>query len=365
LVDAHIVIPVKVNGSRELNMVLDTGFGSPGAILLDPAIGESLGLEYTTPIPLGGGGGDETGSRAGIATGATLSLSGLQFTGQQVMVIQDGELFENLYVAGIIGATLFDYIVVIDYEESVLSLYEERPEEPSQLGHEFKLDYSFGIPVVDASLAVEDDPEVPVRLLVDTGVNFPLLVFTFSDDRLKEPDRVIKGIEGVLSEGMSGKILGTTGRVQALKLGPYEIRDVVASFPTKESWGPAMQLGQNGMLGNEVLQRFDVVFDYGENRMFLSPNGGYARPTEYNMAGLVLRAEKDVYEILDVIRESAAQEQGIRSGDRLVAIDDRPLSAYPTHEVRRIFSREGSTVELTVERGEERFERTLVLKRLI
>jgi hypothetical protein len=69
-------------------------------------------------------------------------------------------------------------------------------------------------------------------------------------------------VESILSEGMTGGILGSTGRLAAIEMGPLAIKDVVASYPGKESWVPALQLGQNGMLGNEVLERFDVVFDY-------------------------------------------------------------------------------------------------------
>jgi hypothetical protein len=365
LIDDHIVIPITVNGAGEVDMVLDTGWGSPGAILLSPELGERLGLEFATVIDLGGGGGEAASRTAGVAVGGTLAISGLEFTNQNILVVQQDDLFGDSYAEGVIGATLFDYVVEIDYQDRVLNLYEELPGDPGDYGHSFALDYSYGVPVMDASIMTAGGRTVPVTLLVDTGVNEPLLVFSFSDDRLTAKGRTIEGTEGIVSEGMTGEILGSTGRIRTLKVGPYVVNDVVASYPREESWGAAIQLGQNGMLGNEVLQRFDVVFDYGENRMFLNPVSGYARPFEYNMAGLIMRGEKTAYKILDVITDSPAWEEGIRGGDRVVELDGRAIDDYDSSEIGRMFTKPGKTLELTIERDGEQFERSVTLRRLI
>ena len=58
LVDDQIVLAVTINDSLTLDMVLDTGMPIDGAMLLDPKLGERLGLRYVRQIPLGGGGSE-------------------------------------------------------------------------------------------------------------------------------------------------------------------------------------------------------------------------------------------------------------------------------------------------------------------
>lgn len=363
--DDHIHVVATVNGAMALRLILDTGLGSPGIILLAPETGERLDLQYVTEIQLGGGGGDRASRPAKVAVGATVSLSGVNLREQQVLVIQDEGVLGNLYADGIIGASLFQYVVEVDYDREVLRLYDDLTEEPSHYGHSFKLGFTFGIPVVDASLTVDGTEWMSAELIVDTGVNDPLLLFAHSADVLSPPERVIEGRNRILSEGFTGEMLGSTGRIAHLHMGPFSFGEVVASFPEKESMGPALQLGRNGMLGNEILRRFTVVFDYGGERMFLRPGETYGEPFEYNMAGLVMVREKESFRIEDVIRNSPAEEQGLRAGDHLIEINGRGIAEYEGPEIGRIFSAQGESVEVTVERESETFHRRLACRRLI
>ena len=83
IVDRHIMVDVTIDDTLEIEMILDTGMGFlRGAILLDPELGETLGLEYLTQIPLGGGGTEDPVS-ARVAVGSELSMPGVEFPGQQ------------------------------------------------------------------------------------------------------------------------------------------------------------------------------------------------------------------------------------------------------------------------------------------
>jgi len=364
MVDDHILISATLNRAVEVELILDTGLGSPGIVIVNPEVAEQLGLEYVTELPLGGGGeGDPR--VASVAMGGTLTVGGLEFRDQQVMVFSDEDLFVDLYADGMVGGTLFMYVVEIDYDRSVLNLYDEVSGDPSDWGHTFDLTFTFGIPVVEAEISLTQGAPVPVRLIVDTGVNDPLLLFSYSDEDLEFAGSTIEGAGRVLSEGLTGKMMGSTGRIPGLRLGPFAIDAVVASFPDEESMGPARQLGQNGMLGNEVLQRFAVVFDYGESRMFLKPNEQHDRSFEYNTAGLVMRGGRHACWVEDVIVGSPAEKAGIRAGDRIVAIDGRDIPDYTGAEISRIFARLGTSIECTIERGRDRFRCSLTLERLI
>jgi len=365
LVDDQIVLSVTINGRVSVDMVLDTGFGSEGVLLLDPELGRRVGLEYVQSVQLGGGGSSE-GTAAHVAVGATLDLPGVTFSNQPLVVLDDGSGCADWPVKGIIGGTLMARPVEIDYEARVLHILGTLPDPPSGLGEALGLTFVQGIPAVRATVVTEKGQEVPVELLVDTGTNDALLLRPGSHPQLRLPERVIAGTSGVLGEGLGGGMKGSLGRVAGLRFGHFSFDQVVTVFLDEEAMGTASTLGGNGLLANEVLQRFTVVFDYAGKRLFLRPNSSYPRPFEFDMAGLVLQARGDgSFTVLDVIQQSPAARQGLAGGDVLVAIDGKDVRALASEAVFSMLRQLGRHVEITIDRGGTRLTRTVTLARLI
>jgi predicted aspartyl protease len=360
----HIIVNVKVGEVLEIPMLLDTGFGFEGAILLDPALGEKLGLKYTSEVPLGGG-GVERPMTARVALGADLSLPGVTFSGQQLLVVTDAAPYVNYPARGIIGKTLFNCTMEIDYDAGVLQLYGSETYSYNGTGEMFDFEFSHGIPVIDASVSIDNAEERPVRMLVDTGAA-QLLLFTFSRKDLREPPAVIEGSEKILSRGFAGTVRGSTGRIHRLRLGKHALDGVITSFPDEKSWGSAGVLGQNGMIGNDVLKRFLVVFDYPRHCLYLEPGRRFADPFDWDMAGVITeRTSEGRLEVIDVVVGSPASECGIRPGDAIIAVDGRAVARETYDEVWNEFIRDGARVNLTVDRGGVKLEKTLVLRRMI
>jgi hypothetical protein len=365
LVDDQIVVPVRINGRLAVEMVLDTGFGSPGVVLLDPEIGRDLNLEYVQRMDLGGGG---TGPQntAHVAVGATLELGGVAFPNQPLLVLDDGRSHATWPVKGIIGATVMTHPVEIDYETNVLRILRAGSERLGERGEPFELTFVQGIPTARAVVVTAAGQELPVELLVDTGVNDPLLLRPATDPRLGVPERFIAGVAGIMGEGLAGGMRGSVGRVAKLRLGRFSLHDVVTIFVDETTMGTASALAGHGLLGNEVLERFTVLFDYAGKRMFLKPNARYEREFEFDMAGLVLQARGDgSFTVLDVIRESPAARAGVKGGDVLVGLDGKDVRTLPSEVLLSELRRPGREVEITLEREGAQFTCTVTLARLI
>lgn len=360
----HIIVTVKVADALEIPMLLDTGFGFDGAILLDPAIGDKIGLEYVSEVPLGGGGGERP-MTAKVAVGADLSLPGVTFSQQKLLVVADATPYANYPAQGIIGKTVFDCAVEIDYDESVLHLYDSAAYEYGGSGETFDFEFSHGIPVIDAAVSVAGGGDVPVKMLVDTGAA-QLLLFTFSNRSLHKPEKTIVGSNALLAKGFTGIVRGSTGRITHLRLGKHTLEGVITSFPEEESWGKAGVLGQNGMIGNDVLRRFFVAFDYSRQRIHLAPGRHFGDAFDWDMAGLVTDyTRRGTLEVLDVIVGSPAIENDIRPGDAIVAVDGRPVKGLTDSEIWNVFTRDGARLKVTIDRSGENVEKMLVLRRMI
>jgi hypothetical protein len=365
LVSDHIVLSASINGSREIDILLDTGMPMRGVILLDPAMVEGIDLEYAGTLELGGGGSDVP-KTADVAVRATISISGTDFNGQRVMVLREGGFADDWPVAAIIGKTVFDRVVEIDFANSKIRLYESIDGLPGEPGERFSLGFTMGIPVIDAVVKDGSAQPLGVSLIADTGVNDSFLLFTYSHEGLKLPDETLRCKGGVLGEGLTGDMLGNLGRTPELQLGPFTLTEVITGYPDESTMGHAGMLGQNGFMGIGIMKRFTVVFDYRQDALYLKPNLSYREPFEWNMAGLLVWVKRDGFlQVKDIVEASPGWENGIRPGDVITSVEGKDVKDMGNAEVFDAFSREGAEISLTIRREEGHKTVSLKLRRLI
>jgi hypothetical protein len=73
-----------------------------------------------------------------------------------------------------------------------------------------------------------------------------------------------------------------------VKIGPFRLENVVTAFPPAEV--RSKQEGADGIIGNDLMRRFNVIFDYGNKRLYLKPNRHFDTPFELEgAAGTVNR----------------------------------------------------------------------------
>ena len=360
IIDHQIVISARMNDSIMVDLFLDTGFGNKGVMLFDPELGEKMNLNYISQIPLGGGGNEEI-KKANLATGISISLPGVVFNDLQALVVTDKKPFKDLPVDGVIGETLFDCVVEIDYDNNCLNLFDQNVQLYNDLGEEFILSFTYGIPVVKGEVSINKE-NIPVNLIVDTGAGLPFFLFTYSNDKIIPP---VKNISA-RNEGLNGVMDYKLGRVSHFKVGKFLFNKTLTAFLDEKAMGSATALGQNGFFGHQTLQKFNVVFDYSRKRMFLKPNKNYSKEYEFNMAGLVLNTRPDgKLLIFDVVKDSPAWQEQIEPGDIITAINDKEVKKYNFNEIYDLFVQEGEKIKLTLERKSKIFDCTLFLKRII
>ncbi len=365
LVDDHILLPVAINNLPEIEVLLDTGMPMKGLMLLDHGIAKELGLKFSSTVDLGGG-GDASTVTADVISGVTLSFAGFGFPGQRIFVLRESDFADDWPAGAVLGATLFDHPVEIDFARSMIRLYRDVDDLPRDPGQKFDLTFAMGIPVVEAGVAVNDTEIVPVSLIADTGVNAPLLIFPYSHKQLAVPPDAVQTRTGVLSEGLSGDVHGKIGRVARLELGPYDFDEVVAAFPTQVSMGHANMLGQNGFIGTGLFKRFTVVFDYPNKTLYLDPNETYGQRFEWNMAGLLMGMNRDGFlQVKDVVEGTPGANEDMRANDVIVTLDSHNVRELDNETIHTLFNEEGARLHLGVRRGSDRFEITLTLRRIL
>ncbi len=350
-----IVVPVSVNGSRDLRCILDTGMPE-GLFLLDPAVGKELGLEYVTSVAVSGT-GSET-NMAGMAMGATLSLGTVEVADQRVIVLEEVSEVANMGIDGVIGGSFFlEYVIEVDHDAGQVTLFESESYILPPGAEVLALTLAGTRPYVEVAVAIDGEEEHPLTLFVDSGANSGLFLNTPGIDGLATPQG---GIPGLVVTGVGGDVQGVVGRVTRFRLGTRTWSDVLCRFPDVAD-------GQDkGTLGLGLLRDYRVTFDYPGARLILGPATRESEAEELNMAGLALRPlPLGRYQVRGIFAGSPGAEAGVREGDILVAIDGTEVSELGMIDTRRRLTRAGETVTLTLERDEQRLELKVRLRRLI
>jgi hypothetical protein len=77
----HIIVVARINGSRPLRLIFDTG----GSNLVSPEVAREIGLRGSGSIASGGSGESEISQQ--LASGATLRIGEATLPGQQVAIL--------------------------------------------------------------------------------------------------------------------------------------------------------------------------------------------------------------------------------------------------------------------------------------
>jgi hypothetical protein len=356
-----VLVPVSVNGSEPLHLILDTGMPMHGAILFDGPRAAALDL--------GAAPADEGGNTAAVTTqqpSAVLELPGLRLTGQTVMVMPPpGRPGSKPPAAdGIIGLSLFDpFVVHIDYDAMTVTLTEAQAfVDPPGL---VPIPLSFGphgMVQTECGIEQADGQVVPALLVVDTGASHTVSLNVGPGSALILPETTIE-----VSLGMTymGERMGRVGRVRSVRIGDFALGDVVASFPSSPQEGMGA-VEKDGNLGSGILRRFNATYDYSRNRLFVEPNSRFGDAFEHEMSGMQLvGTAAGPYEVMRVVPGSPADEAGIAPGDLITAFDGVPAADPTWDDLFARFREEGSVMTVLVTGSEGERAVTLTLRRLI
>ena len=365
VVNNHMILSVSVNGSEPFRAVLDTGMPMGGLVLYGTERVKALDLPVDPgmQVAIGGAGGDGGHQMAEMSLGNTLTLGDLKISEERIVVTPPIPHFTG-YHEGIIGAVLFrNFVVRIDHEKNIITLRKPESFQPPENAVAIPLTFRMGFAFVNATVVTADGTKVPVELAVDTGARHPVSLNTDSTDLLAIPGGAV---ETEIGRGISGPVLGHVGRVRSLDLGGLVLTDVIATFPGSDHQSPGGMDSRNGNLGNGVMRRFQVTFDYAGKRMLLEPTDRMDRPFEWDMSGIVWsQDEKRGMWIESLVAGSPAEKAGLQVDDVLVGMDGRSASDLTFIEVREMLRRKGERVTLRVRRGADEVEAQVTLRPLV
>jgi hypothetical protein len=367
-----VIVPVKVNNSDTLRFILDTGVSS--ILLTDPKIATLQRMKFARNVKISGA-GEGNDIEAGIVLDNIITMGDMIGYRQNLVVLKDDVLklseFVGSPIHGIIGYEIFNrFAVTIDFgtNEIILENPEHYKYKPSK-GERFPITIEENKPYLSTVELINDKQNLPLKVILDTGAGHAISLDANRNNGIPMPEKVVKA---QLGRGLSGIINGSLGRISKLRLGKFEMKNLVASFPDSASYRiKGIELTERqGNIGCEFLRRFKITFNYRDQYIVLKPiNRRFKEPFEHNMSGIELMARGDDfhdYMIDRVVENSPAEDAGLLQGDRMMFINNKSSKDISISEIYKLFQKgEGKNINLIMNREGKVFFATINLRRLI
>jgi len=330
-----------------LNFILDTG---SGGISLD-----STTVDYfrITPTP-----SDMTIlGIAGIRKVSFIYNQKLRLPGLTVdslnFHINNYEILTQVYgekIDGIIGYSLLSrYIFNINYDSSRISIFSNGRMRYPRGGWLYE-PILRTLPVQSAR--IKDAVTTNSRFLFDIGAGLCMMLNKdfIEDSNFLNKKRVLYAKE---AEGVGGKVDMHMTVIKEMRMGPYRFKNIPV-FVFDDTFNLTSYPYLSGIIGNDILRRFNLILNYAKREFYFMPNSHYQEGFDYAYSGIELYYVDGQIILGDVATASPAEVAGLREGDILVGINNllgANIQQYKTalqasgEKVRVIVTRDGKLME--------------------
>lgn len=300
--------------SQDLNFIFDTG---SGAISLDSSTTGEFNIPHTPS-------GRTINGIAGIrdvdyATNKSLVFPGLKVDSLD-FYINDYDILSSVYglkIDGIIGYSFFSrYIVKVDFDSLVVEVYSPGTIKYPRNGYLLHPLFT-ALPI--QPLLIKDARTVNGNFYIDTGAGLCFLM----SKQFEEDSAVLKKRRKPVSiqvQGLGGKKQMLLTIMKEVKIGPYGFRKVPVNVLDDE-YNATSYPFIGGLIGNDILRRFNMILNYPKREIHLLPNGHYRDEFDYSYTGMNMFYVDGKIIADDVIEGSPAEEGGLKKGDVIIAVN--------------------------------------------
>lgn len=400
-----IILDVVLNGTK-LKMILDTG--SNKNILFSIGEKDSVQLRSIRKIKIFGVGNNDP-IDALISENNDLEIKDYFKNNFSIVTINDSKISMfnkfGIEINGIIGFSFFENnLVKIDYQNQKITIFKKFNEIDK---NKYKKYFSYNLSIFNEKPYLEDINilqknmyKKKIKVLIDTGLSDAFWLF-YKNEYLVSDKRFIDDFLGL---GLTGEIFGKRSRLDKIELFNYEFSNIIVAYPDSVFFKNIdMIAGNEGIIGGEILKRFNVIVDNSSKKIFFEENENYSKPFKFNNSGIEVeysgnelvtelvdisfdynksRKEfvfdsnvktyvsryyfKQNYNISFIRKDSPASEVDLKVGDKIISINNKKAYNYTLQKITDLFqSEEGKKIKMEVEREGKIIEVVFYLKKII
>jgi len=269
-VDNRMTIQCRINGTGPFTMIIDTG--SPD-VVIDPQAANVLGLHVR-----GDGSVNGAGNRT-VQIWATnlreVDIGSQSFSSVPASVIDLSEIRTKLgfpHLDGVVGYSIMKrFAVAVDVDSQTISFLAQPPSTPPSAS---ATSFTGVIPVVAATV-----DGIHTTVLIDTGDRSSLTLF---GPFAKEHDFYARASQSniITGYGLGGPVYADVLTLPSLDIFGRQLNAVVTRA-SRQTAGVFTGTEQGGSIGEGVLRRFNIIFDYPKQKIIAWPSKKFAEPDRF------------------------------------------------------------------------------------
>ena len=405
-----IILKTTVN-NQELNLVFDTGVKQ--TVLINMQNNDSLDYKNHSKIVFSGMGNENKKVVSLKSTNNHISLNDKIVNNNATFYIISNFEFEfseniGITINGFIGGELINnHQVKIDYKNKLMTFYPSNSLTGKELSkyRSYPLNIFKGKPYITTNIVFEKKQKPQkIQLLIDTGNSDALWIF--NTDKIHIPKNK-KSINDYMGLGLSGSIEGKRIKSHLFSFDKkFKFKGIYTALPDSIYFSGFIRNDVDGMIGNEVLNRFFIIFDYPNKKVYLKKyRRNYRKGFYYNDSGIYLayngkipvkyKSLKTSYRIINqnsstnsalivsssaytykykladrivinyVRKDSPGAKAGLLKGDILLKINGNSVYQYKLEELdKKFFYKKSKRIDFLVERDGLKLEISVFNKEL-
>ncbi len=367
-INGLIILKAKLKGKKKINFIVDTG--ADQSLFFKKEKIDALHLPYERSISIYG-----TDMRDSVEALVCRQIP-IHFNKKAVVMLDMLVLKESKEawsamlgqeIDGILGSDFLKfYVIELNYTKSRITFYPNSTT-VKHLDQYVKQSVAFikNKPYIKAACSART--ATTLDLLFDTGSSLDL-IFIYKKEEMELPDHIVPSFLGF---GLGGELTGFKSRVEELKIFGQKFYNMIANYQQAAALHKQfLQLDpKDGIVGGDVLSRFDFVLDYPKQTIYSRPNRSMNKAYSEDRSGLDLISVGQSHQLIFVLHAwpgSPAAEADIRKGDRIHSVSGFVFPHYDLGAMRQCLTRPGAKkVKLIIERNGVKYKKIIQLRDLI
>ena len=210
--------------------------------------------------------------------------------------------------------------------------------------------------IIPLSVTFSDGYTLDGNFLMDTGMPDELSLNSATANRLKAEGHLANARRMKFEVGgIGGSRTDNYLTTKQITIGGKSINNIRITYSENEK-GSLADSRYDGLVGNALFARFDVIIDFVNWVIYLRPNKNFDKP-QPNFYSMAFTPNGDHWKVNALLEGGNAERAGLRQGDRIEAIngikasdsDKSALSPLPDRLTLSVV-RGGETIEIIVDK---------------
>jgi hypothetical protein len=347
-----LMVELTVNDSLTGNFIFDTG---SSYLFLDSLFVEQNRFPLSTDKTRRVTGVGESFQIAPTVDSIKLALKNFFYEYESIPVINIRSL-SGFEIDGVFGIELFStHVLKINFDSTYLQLLNTGEFKSPQGYDSLHLYYMDNKTIINCSAELTDSVHIEGYTILDLGSAQSLTLTSIigEENRLA---RVIEDKYAVTREngGYGGRTRSWYFRGEEVTISRFNLENPVMSYSTDSS-GALTFSGILGLLGLEIMDRFDMIFDFPDHMLYLKPNSRFGKHFYSNTTGIIGKIVQgsggNEFRIMTIIEGSPAEKAGLQKGDEILFINGNDPSTMTNQERRALLNQDHVLLWILVRRN--------------